>query len=170
MGHEVGLHFDVDEDKRLNNPAITDVEEEINEACQFLESITEEPVRSVSFHRPMPTFLRGPTRICGRINAYGQELMRNYMSDSKGHCRNGDPLLTLQTIESPIVQFLSHPIWWGPEHMTPEERLQELFETETKGYMPETTAIFDGNLAATIPAIRRKGSVVQNREADQSEE
>jgi len=156
LGHEVGLHFDLAADERNSNCEISVIETKICSACKQLEKITGLPVRSISFHRPMLPFLRGPLVVCERINAYAQELMVRYLSDSKGCWREGEPLPTLSRPDKPLLQLLIHPIWWGEEHMLPEDRLQEFFDTETQGQSPQYVKTFDVALASTLPAVRRR--------------
>jgi hypothetical protein len=149
MGHEVALHFDVSEEERKNNCGISSVERQIEAACKRLEQAIAQPVRSISFHRPMQQFLHGPLMICGRVNAYAQELMMWYLSDSKGCWREGEPLSKLLKPEKPLLQLLIHPIWWGDEHMSLEDRVQEFFNTETRGRSRHYSETFDANLAKT---------------------
>lgn len=156
MGHEVGLHFNIDDDKSNSSCKISTVEVKIHSACKRLENITGLSVLSISFHRPIPQFLRGPLVACGRVNAYSQELMAWYLSDSKGCWREGEPLPKLLRPDKPLLQLLIHPIWWGDEHMLPEDRLQEFFDTETQGQSPQYVKAFDAALASTIPAVQRR--------------
>jgi hypothetical protein len=160
MGHQVALHFDVDDDQRASNCEISTVETKIVAARKHLEQIIRRPVQSISFHRPIPQFLRGPLFISGMVNAYSSELMDWYLTDSKGCWREGEPLPTLATWEKPLLQLLIHPIWWGDQHKSPEDRLQEFFETETQGQSYQAIEAFDTNLAMTIPAVRRRTFVL----------
>ena len=157
MGHEVGLHFDLDDNQRHRGHGIGSVEAKIYSACKQLESIIGQPVLSLSFHNPMPQFLRGPLTICGRVNAYSRELMAWYVSDSKGCWRDGEPLPKLLSPDKSLLQLLVHPIWWGDKHMLPEDRLQDFFDGETKGQSTEYIKQFDAVLANVLPSIRRKG-------------
>lgn len=158
MGHELGLHFNLNDDERNNNCEISAIEAMIHSACKRLESIIDLPVLSISFHRPIPQLLRGPLIVCGKVNAYSQELMAWYLSDSKGCWREGEPLPMLLSPVKPLLQLLIHPIWWGDEHMLPKDRLQEFFDTETQGQLPQYVKAFDATLASTIPAVRRRRS------------
>jgi hypothetical protein len=157
LGHEVGLHFDLDEEERNKNYKVSFMEAKIHSACEALENIIGLPVRSISFHRPIPPFFGGPLMIGGRVNAYAKELMTWYLSDSKGYWREGEPLTKLIGASKPLLQLLIHPIWWGNEHMLPEDRLQEFFNTETQGQSYQYLKALDTALAGTIPAVRRRG-------------
>ena len=155
MGHEVALHFDVDEDKRIQQTTVDDVLADIERDCQIISDITSEPVRSVSFHRPVPQFLKGELTLAGRTNAYAAVLMESYISDSKGEWRSGEPLPYLQAETRPIVQLLIHPIWWGACHMNTRERLEEFYLDAINGQTTAAAAKFDADLAFTVPAVHR---------------
>lgn len=155
MKHEIGLHFDVETDDCQDQDNINSIEARISAAARELEQITGQPVRSVSFHRPLPRFLRGPLTIKGLVNAYSWELMDWYLSDSKGHWREGEPLPRLRNPEKPLLQLLMHPIWWGEVHLSPEMRLQEFFEHETQGKSPDNRKAIDLALTKTLWVRRR---------------
>lgn len=155
MGHEVGLHFDFDDDEERNvNLEIHSMEPKLDLACERLENIIHQPVKSVSFHRPLPHFLRGPFIVAGRVNAYSRELMTRYLSDSAGNWREGEPLPKLLNNNIPLLQLLIHPIWWGDKHMLPEDRLEEFFKSKTEGYPPEHAKLFDTVLTNHINVCR----------------
>jgi hypothetical protein len=155
LKHEVALHFDVDEHRRVQHATIADVLTDIEQDCQIISDITGESVRSVSFHRPMSQFLKGEFTVAGRTNAYSAVLMESYISDSKGEWRNGEPLPYLQAAVMPVLQLLIHPIWWGVRHMKPRERLEEFYLDATAELTSAARARFDADLAFSIPAVRR---------------
>jgi hypothetical protein len=159
-GHEVGLHFDFENEAHVNNPQISSVEAMIYADSVRLENIVGLPIRSISFHRPQKLFVRGPSMLSGRVNASSKELMEWYLSDSKGCWREGEPLPKLLGPDKPLLQLLIHPIWWGDEHMLPEDRLQAFFDAETQGQPREYADALDAALAKIIPAVRRKGSQI----------
>ena len=164
QGHELGMHFDVDDDGRSNGSSLGMNEDSIYRAGNYLGSLIDTSVKSISFHRPMPHFLRGPMTICGMVNAYADRLMACYISDSKGSWKAGEPLPLLINFDRPIVQLLIHPIWWGKEHMSPEDRLQEFFETEIQEQSHEFASAFDTALTATVPGVRRNGLSSRKKE------
>lgn len=155
LGHEVALHFDVDDIGRRHGANISDVLTAIEHDCQKISNITGSPVRSVSFHRPMQQFIGGDLTVCGRINAYAAQLMKCYISDSKGQWRNGEPIPTLLSTTASVVQLLLHPIWYGDNCMDPQHRLEEFFLGETAGLSSADRNRFDVDLAFTIPGVRR---------------
>jgi hypothetical protein len=160
MGHEVGLHFDIENDAHVNNRQISSVEAMIHTDCAQLENIVGLHIRSISFHRPQKLFVRGPSMLSGRVNANSKELMEWYLSDSKGCWKEGEPLPKLLGPDKPLLQLLIHPIWWGDEHMLPEDRLQAFFDAETRRQPWESADALDAALAKMIPAVRRRGSQI----------
>jgi len=156
MGHEIGLHFDLADDQRNQSLSITSIESKIYSDLKQLENIIQLPVQSISFHRPLPQFMRGPLKIAGRVNAYSQELMGWYLSDSAGNWREGEPLPKLLNPTGDLLQLLIHPIWWGDEHITSADRLEDYFTTTTQGWSPQRTQTFDTALSQQL-GVRRSG-------------
>jgi hypothetical protein len=158
MGHEIGIHFDCPDDVRNGNGNLAAIESLILRDCERLEAVIGEPAHSISFHRPIPSLLRGPLLVSEKVNAYAAELMDWYLSDSKGNWRAGEPLPQLNDPSKTVLQLLTHPIWWGEQHEPPAQRLESFYLTETRQMQPEQADYFDQMLAATIPGIRRSGS------------
>src|SRR5579883_215622 len=157
MGHEVGLHFDLAHETRQSPSYLRLVETEIRTACARLEQVICQPVRSLSFHRPMPLLSGGPLLITGRVNADARELRDWCISDAGGSWRTGDPIAQLTRPGGPVLQLILHPIWWGDEHRLAPQRLQEFFEFATREKSPREASMFDIDLAKMIPAVRREG-------------
>ncbi|HZS02038.1 MAG TPA: hypothetical protein VFE37_25195 [Chloroflexota bacterium] len=156
LGHEIGLHFDfADPAERAAGAAVETVEPAIAAACARLEAACGAPVRSLSFHRPLPRFLRGPLVVAGRVNAYARELMDWYLSDSGGRWRQGEPLPMLAYPARPALQLLTHPIWWGETHQAPADRLEAFFAEATAGLAPAERARYDAALGEHIQVWRR---------------
>jgi hypothetical protein len=120
MGNEIGLHFS------------GNTLDEIEEHCKTLENALGCTVHSVSFHRPKKEWLQGELYIGKRINAYAKPLMNWYISDSRGRFRAGEPLTAIAERKGNVLQFLTHPIWWG-QHANPVQNLVEWFEKKTEG-------------------------------------
>jgi hypothetical protein len=159
LGHEVGVHFDCPENLRQDKASLSDIESLILDDCRYLEDILGIGVQSISFHRPIPWLLRGPLMIGGKVNAYANEFMGWYLSDSKGNWRAGEPLALLaESAPHPVLQLLTHPIWWGEEHRPPADRLESFYQLQTRDMEPKNAQEFDRMLTATIPGIRRSGS------------
>lgn len=161
MGHEIALHFDFGiHHGSGSKAAIASLESEVASDCNRLEAVTNTPVRSISFHRPLREFLGGPLHVAGRVNSYARELMARYLSDSRGTWREGEPLPKLLKPDAAVLQLLIHPIWWGDRHMSAEERLEAFFQAAVHGLSAQQTRAFDDSLGGTL-GIRRSGSKSQ---------
>ncbi|WP_135081457.1 hypothetical protein [Terasakiella sp. SH-1] len=157
LGHEVALHFDI------VTAGVTDLKnnEQLEQCIQRdmdkISSITNNRVLSISFHRPIQSFLHGPSHICGCVNAYAAELMDFYISDSKGNWRSGNPLERLKKFDGLLGQTLTHPIWWSDKHCSPDLSLEHFFQYRTCDMSSSQVSNFDSLLRETIPAVKRQG-------------
>lgn len=155
LGHEVGLHYNLDNTRRKDETLRPDaVLEQIEADCNQLEGILKTRVRCLSFHRPRETALRGEFFLAGRVNAYAKGLMRWYLSDSRGRWREGDPIVSLRKPKGPLLQLLTHPIWWGDRRLMPEERLQKFFLEATYNMPADERTAFDDHLADALSILR----------------
>lgn len=155
IGHEIGLHFDFQNNSHRNgDTTIEMIEEDINQASKIFEDIIDVKIHSISFHRPLHNFLNGPFLIREKVNAYSAELMKWYLSDSKGNWREGNPLHALQNPKDKILQLLIHPIWWDEKHFSASERLQIFFERRTKDFNTEERNNFDNILSSYLTVQR----------------
>ena len=159
MGHEVALHFDLEQIKRNQEISIDSIESEIRQDIKRLENIILQPVQSISFHRPLAQFLRGPLQIANVVNAYAKELMSWYLSDSAGNWREGEPLQKLKNPNGNLLQLLIHPIWWGEEHKSGSENLEDFFQKVTHGWTPKKIRSFDEGLGSHI-GVKRSGAKI----------
>lgn len=130
MGHEVALHFDIDDTLRESRGNIAEIDNEIEIAAQRIAAASGRTVRSISFHRPIDLMDLKADRVAGLVNAYGVSLMQRYLSDSNGCWREGNPLVSLTSGRHPVLQMLVHPIWWGEQHLSRHDRLVEYCETQ----------------------------------------
>lgn len=152
LGHEIGLHYDMQLAGDLG--VGRSIEYHIAESAERLAEITGDPVRSVSFHRPTQSVIRGPSLYGNFINSYAAEYMGWYISDSSGVFRDGDPIKHLLEPKGPMLQFLTHPIWWGDEHQFFGDRLQSLYEERARGREPDFAREFDRALLSGIGMAR----------------
>jgi hypothetical protein len=157
LGHEIGLHFDLATDKRQTESFPNVIESQIRTACESIEQIINRPIRSVSFHRPIPQLLNKPLLVNGRVNTDAVELRNGCISDANGDWHGEDPLDRIARPQGTILQLILHPIWWGEEHMPAQLRLQKFFDLTTRNKPPSEAGVFDIELAKTIPMIRRQG-------------
>jgi hypothetical protein len=138
LGHEVGVHFDIGDHPSEDAWPLDVLERHVTATAERLSEVAGETVRSFSFHRPIPEFLRGPTYVAGLVNAYAADLMQWYISDSKGNWREGEPLPQLRAPRADLLQILIHPIWWDERHLPCEDRL-DLFREELLAQRPNQT-------------------------------
>jgi hypothetical protein len=124
-GHDIGLHFDA----RAYGTEVWDtekLEEALRRERGLLEVILDTPVRTVSWHNPDISNLLdfGDIEIGGLVNAYSEELRKNYVycSDSNGYWRF-KPMGEVIAAGHPRLYLLTHPGWWTPEPMSPSERI-----------------------------------------------
>lgn len=157
MGHEVGLHFDLANDERQDQPFLLIAEKQVRAACERIEQIICRPVRSLSLYRPVPQLYNGPLLIDGRVNADTRDLRTCFLSDSAGYWRDGEPLSKISQPAGPILQILLHPIWWNKTHLSAPDRLQEFFESTTQDQSAREAGTFDISLAKALPTVRRQG-------------
>ncbi|HET8845187.1 MAG TPA: hypothetical protein VFN35_27175, partial [Ktedonobacteraceae bacterium] len=157
MGHEVGLHFDLISAEQQSPSFLKITAARLHTACERLEQLICRPVRTISFQRSIPLLFNGPLSFEGRLNADSRELRGWCISDAEGEWSNGEPIASITRLQSPILQLLLHPIWWGKTHLPAPQRLQEFFDLVTGEKHPRDAGIFDINLARTLPAVRRQG-------------
>ncbi|MCX6777548.1 MAG: class I SAM-dependent methyltransferase [Candidatus Micrarchaeota archaeon] len=85
--------------------------------------------------------------------------MQNYISDSRGIWSCGDPIPALSRGlgTGSVFQLLIHPVWWGEKSLSPQERLEEFFQSETKGRDKDYKDAVDASLMRIVTDIRRSG-------------
>jgi len=128
LGNEIGLHF------WREKLEAEKIEVEIAKDCRELEEKLGIEVRSISFHRPPEFVLGSAPLLAGRVNAYCKKLMEWYISDSRGRFRAGEPVEAIKAKKGNLLQFLTHPIWWGQNHAFAIERITEWFNEKTKNF------------------------------------
>jgi len=146
LGHEVGLHFDVEQYFGETG----ELDEFAERECEILALCTGRPIRSISFHRPTPVYLNQPEPISGRRHCYEPSFFSEigYISDSNGGWHHGHPLDHPAVSERRAIQLLTHPIWWCNE--------QEMSTVETMSQLFEARAVaLQAALAGTVTAYRK---------------
>jgi hypothetical protein len=145
LGHEIGLHFDVEQ--YADRPESLDAAAE--HECAILECCIGRSVRSISFHRPAPALLNRPGLIAGRRHCYEPAFFSEigYISDSNGGWHHGHPLNHCAVREGRAIQLLTHPIWWcNDPPMATAEIMDRLFEARRDA--------LQASLAGTVKAYR----------------
>ena len=128
LGHDLGLHFDVDF-HGIESEAEVDEFVEL-EASTFLQLCGANPV-SMSFHNPSDqNLLWRSDSYGGLVNAYSERLVNEvpYVSDSNGHWRFRRLYDVLERAEDPCLQVLTHPGWWQEDAMPARARIRRAAE------------------------------------------
>lgn len=144
LGHWVGLHFDADQyPEQADLDAFADLE------CRILELCSGSPVRSISFHRPLPSMLNRAGTLAGRRHCYEPAFFSDigYISDSNGGWHHGHPLHHPAVADGRAIQLLTHPIWWtGTKAQSTLETMDLLLRERQDAVQQQ--------LAATVTAYR----------------
>ena len=148
LGHEVGVHSLAGERGGSQND---DMPAAVRAECDCLERILGQPVKSISFHRPIPEVVRGDRFVADRVNAYAADLMQVYLADSGGRWRIPNPVAELAAPRAPITQLLVHPFWWGEQHAEPFERVSAFLSAQTRGWQADKVAAYTQRVAAVVP-------------------
>ena len=111
LGHETGVHLDAS----LYGDDIAALDQVAARECIALETLTGQPVKILSFHRPAPSVQGLDRTIAGRHHTYEPKYFHEmgYCSDSRGGWHHGHPLEHLAVTEGRALQLLTHPIWWN---------------------------------------------------------
>ena len=109
LGHEIGLHYDV------NHPCVkeNEVKDTIIYESKLLENIFQTNVRTFSYHQPSSELIERELIVDGLINTYSQTQMKGwfYISDSNRRRRKYDAF-TVFSSGARKIQLLIHPMWW----------------------------------------------------------
>lgn len=145
LGHQIGLHFDVTQ----YEGGIDEVEEHAVHECAILEMLIEQPVKSISFHRPAPELLNRPDCYAGRRHCYEPAFFSDigYVSDSNGGWHHGHPLEHAAIADGTAIQLLTHPIWWTSEDGKDVRSLLDRVRLDRDSQLL-------GDLEATVKAYR----------------
>ncbi len=136
LGHEIGLHFDMD----VFGPETPPSHDDVLAAIAFQKGIVEQAAgtaaKSMSFHNFTLNLGRliESEAFCGMTNASAKSIVEgySYVSDSNGIWRHRklDEVLSGETL--PRLHVLTHPVWWTPEAMTPYKRFRRAVDGRTR--------------------------------------
>lgn len=124
LGHEVGLHYDVQVLSDLNN---NDLSLALEIHAELLGRLAGQPVRSIAMHLPS-VHGKDPFRHYPRyVNAYDTPFTRRatYLSDSAGAWRNEAVQLLEKGSLPDRVTLLTHPHFWDHHAASREDRWEE---------------------------------------------
>ena len=111
MGHEVGLHYDVNVYEKLGT--VLDKSEILEAQIALLSQLAGKNVVSIAMHNPSVSGM-DPFRKVRFVNAYDDEFTKGatYFSDSCGAWRDDFEEHILKDNFPPKIQLLIHPIFW----------------------------------------------------------
>jgi hypothetical protein len=122
LGHEVGLHYDVEAFEAIaGSDAFGVLELQIG----ILSALTGKKVRSIAMHNPSSSGEDPFRGVDGFVNAYADPYVKEtaYFSDSCGAWRD-DFVRTVKGGEIPArIQLLTHPLLWAEEAADRNARL-----------------------------------------------
>jgi len=123
LGHEIGLHFDANFYKPLDEKKLTSL---LTLEKNFLEKIFKVKITSFAFHNPDNDCLKfKKMRYGGMLNAYSQYFVdkTGYCSDSNGYWRHKRLKDVLKSGEFIRLQVLTHPIYWQKKTGYPKYKI-----------------------------------------------
>tara|TARA_B100000131_G_C18062875_1_gene591242 strand:+ start:366 stop:1061 length:696 start_codon:yes stop_codon:yes gene_type:complete len=139
LGHEIGLHFDVE------NYSRKDLRKKFVFEKKILETISNSQIRSVSLHAPSLNNLYPYFK--GYINAYDKKLFNNriYLSDSCMNFRGKNIFKIIENYnpKKDILQILLHPMHFSKK----QETLKKIVDSHISRYKSKTYEIFKKNSA-----------------------
>lgn len=146
MGHDIGLHFVLEETVDL---AL--LRDKIDSQCSLLSHLLGKEVKAFSFHRPAYLMKNGfqntDILIPGKFNAYHPEFFKvdSYISDSNHHWRCGNPLEFIAQHSGDTLQILTHPIWWTAQSDEALNKINVFLENKkinTSIYVADNITLF----------------------------
>lgn len=130
LGHEIGVHIDMDMYTEM--PSLDVIEKDLHFFANSLTHLFDVTPTSFSFHNPTNEILSTYTDdyISGYINAYSKRIKEQaaYCSDSNGYWRYQRLSDFLDRDDFEVACVLTHPIWWTPEPLSPRERIQRAID------------------------------------------
>lgn len=115
LGHEVGLHFDEIAYDELDPASMRAA---IIRESDALSAVLEQPVKSVSMHRPSAGTLESDLHIPGIVNSYGKTFFKEfkYLSDSRMRWR--EPVEEIvKSGDYDRLHILTHAFWYKDKDM-----------------------------------------------------
>lgn len=122
LGHEIGLHYDLEAYSEYKKNPFKVLEQEI----QLLESIIGKKIVSIACHNISMVSMEDPLRNAKYINAYDRSLYDLYVSDSCRAWNLGD-LTRLLSLKCSKVQLLIHPFLWTKNKVNRSAVIECLF-------------------------------------------
>ena len=114
LGHEVGLHYDVNVLSRIDEGKKKELSVE---KVRLLERLSGKKIRSIAMHNPSISGKDFFRKYPGLINGYDEKFTKeiSYLSDSSGVWRDPKASLLWEGQIPEKIQLLIHPIFWDHE-------------------------------------------------------
>ncbi len=168
LGHEIGLHFDMDVGLEVEAVSQEQILARIGLEKQLIETVAGVPVTTMSFHNYVlhQSRLDRAEEICGMLNSSTKSYQDGYkyVSDSNGIWRYDRLEDVLAAPPFPRLHVLTHPVWWTPEPMPPVMRLHRVVDGRASANFDFYAAVMerDGRFEALaerlgFPAARHNG-------------
>jgi hypothetical protein len=135
LGHHIGLHFDLKFGEKYNIKQLNSINSVIMHEKNCLSAMFDTAIECISFHNPIKDdFIENNDIICGMTNIYGPYFKNNftYISDSNGYWREQSLGHFLENNESTKIHVLTHPGWWTPNPVSPDERIKRCLNGRMK--------------------------------------
>jgi len=131
LGHEIGLHFDIQFfGEKIKN--LEDLETYLIIEKEYLSNILGVPISVFSFHNPgfNKSLNFDQKLIAGMINVYCREIKDQFSYTSDSFCiwRNKRLRDVLTSATDENIQILTHPVCWSGEEISPYERIMRSIE------------------------------------------
>jgi hypothetical protein len=128
LGHDVGLHFDIDYAGVTEESALAPA---LTRERRILEDVLEQPISAFSFHNPdARTRAYGRSEYDGLLNAAADVFYSDvaFCSDSNGYWRDRRLEDVLTAASDARLQVLTHPEMWQDTAMAPRQRVMRCID------------------------------------------
>jgi hypothetical protein len=118
-GHDIALHIDL---SLYGGGSLDGVQDELQILASYFPFINKD---IVSIHRPGDLQSIKEFHFPYPRHTYEREFAEDmqYISDSRGVWRNGDPRASSAFKMRKPIQLATHPLWWVADGSTPKEKL-----------------------------------------------
>ena len=128
LGHDIGVHFDINAySKKINKS--DDIDYWAIFEKNIYELLFDCKVNTLSFHNPTLInidFNQKVDKVGGMLNTYSSTIFDHfeYISDSNGYWRFDKMDDFLEKNKQKNIQFLSHPGWWLHKDLKPRKKIE----------------------------------------------
>ncbi len=130
-GHDVGLHFMGELYESDDNEKIA---EKVLLEADIIQKEFDIKVNAVSFHQPSDRILNDNIEICGLVNTYNNNQMKDYyyFADTNMNWKSGLPSDIFSRKKLKKLQLLIHPMWWTKKQVTLKTKWRKVLRRNKK--------------------------------------